>query len=110
MSNLLRERVNRMMDKQALLAALGEFPARTPLCPATLESADCGTYVREKVEYRSESGEVIRAYVCLPKNRKPKTPAIFCHHQHAFNFVLGKSEVVGLAGDPDQKYAAELAE
>ncbi len=35
---------------------------------------------------------------------------MFCHHQHAGEFGLGKSEVVGLAGDPDQNYASELAE
>ncbi|BEL06507.1 hypothetical protein Q0Z83_046980 [Actinoplanes sichuanensis] len=35
---------------------------------------------------------------------------MFCHHQHASRFDLGKSEVVGLAGDPDQAYAHELAE
>nr|GID87595.1 hypothetical protein Ade03nite_65190 [Actinoplanes derwentensis] len=35
---------------------------------------------------------------------------MFCHHQHASRFDLGKSEVVGLAGDPDQAYAQELAE
>jgi len=98
------------MNKDALLAALGAFPQRTPLTSNTLESVDCGRYVREKVEYQVEPDEIVRAYVCIPENRKPKTPAIFCHHQHDFNFALGKSEVVGLAGDHDQKYAAELAE
>jgi hypothetical protein len=29
---------------------------------------------------------------------------------HAGNFGLGRREVVGLAGDPDQAYARELAE
>jgi len=80
------------------------------LRPRTLESVDCGSYVREKVEYFTEPDEAVRAYVCIPKTGKTKTAAIFCHHQHDFNFVLGKSEVVGLAGDPDQSYAAELAE
>lgn len=98
------------MDRSALLAVLGPFPERTPLKPRTLESVDCGSYVREKVEYSTERDEVVRAYVCIPKNRDSKTAAVFCHHQHNFNFVLGKSEVVGLAGDPDQRYAAELAE
>lgn len=98
------------MDKHSLLTALGEFPQKTPLKSRTLESADCGSYFREMVEYYTEPDEAIRAYICIPRNRKPKTPAIFCHHQHDWNFALGKGEVVGLAGDPDQKYAAELAE
>jgi dienelactone hydrolase len=38
------------------------------------------------------------------------TPVVFCHHQHAGEFDLGKSEVCGLRGDPDQAYAAELAQ
>jgi dienelactone hydrolase len=71
---------------------------------------DCGNYVREKVEYYTEREEVVRAYACIPKRKKSKFAAIFCHHQHDSNFELGKSEVVGLAGDPDQNYAAELAE
>jgi dienelactone hydrolase len=98
------------MEKQALANAIGVFPARVPLMSRTIESVDCGAYIREKVEYFTETEEVIRAYICLPKGSRQNTPAIFCHHQHAWNFVLGKSEVVGLAGDTDQKYAAELAE
>jgi len=98
------------MDRQTLLAALGEFPQKVPLRATVLESVDCGSYVREKVEYSSEVHQRIRAYVCLPKERKAKAAAMFCHHQHDWNFALGKSEVVGLGGDPDQRYAAELAE
>ncbi|MFD2796438.1 dienelactone hydrolase family protein [Promicromonospora vindobonensis] len=37
-------------------------------------------------------------------------PVVFCHHQHAGQFDLGKSEVCGLRGDPDQVYAVELAQ
>jgi len=98
------------MDRCELLAVLGPFPERTPLRARTLESVDCGNYVREKVEYYTEREEVVRAYACIPKRKKSKFAAIFCHHQHDSNFALGKSEVVGLAGDPDQNYAAELAE
>ena len=35
---------------------------------------------------------------------------MFCNHQHADQFNLGKSEVCGLRGDPNQAYAAELAQ
>jgi dienelactone hydrolase len=98
------------LSRQLFLTAIGEFPQRVPLTARTIESVDCGSYVREKVEYNTESDEVTRAYLCIPKKRKAKLPAVFCHHQHDWNFALGKSEVVGLAGDPDQKYAVELAE
>src|SRR5581483_9016140 len=98
------------MDRQALLSAIGEFPDRTTLNSRTIEAEDCGSYVREKVEYNTEADEVTRAYVCIPKNTTSKVPAVFCYHQHDWNFALGKSEVVGLAGDPDQRYASQLAE
>jgi len=93
-----------------LLKLLGEFPVKVPLNPSIIEEVDCGSYVRQKVEYDVELNERISAYICIPKNLSNATPAIFCHHQHAGNFLLGKSEVVGLDGDPDQAYAAELAE
>ena len=47
--------------------------------------------------------------MCIPDGAAQRVPVIFCHHQHAGQFGLGKSEVVGLRGDPDQAYAAELA-
>ncbi len=49
------------------------------------------------------------------RSLSPKTccaayPQSFAHHQHASQFHLGKSEVVGLKGDADQAYGSELAE
>jgi dienelactone hydrolase len=75
-----------------------------------LERVDCGSFWREKVAYYTEVDDQVHAYVCIPKSLTEPAPAIFCHHQHDDNFRLGKSEVVGLAGDPDQAYAMELAE
>ena len=92
------------------MALVGPFPERASLEPRTLEVVDCGTYQREKVEYSTERNERVSAYICVPKQRAAKTAAVFCHHQHNFEFTLGKSEVVGLSGHPDQAYAAELAE
>jgi hypothetical protein len=48
--------------------------------------------------------------ILIQKNLKSTAPAIFCYHQHAGNFKLGESEVVGLFGDPHQALAVELAE
>ncbi len=95
---------------EELQKLLGPFPAKIALEPEVIEREDCGSFVREKVLYNTEDGDRISAYVCVPKGMVKPGPAIFCHHQHASNFALGKSEVVGLAGDPDQAYAKELAE
>ena len=46
---------------------------------------------------------------CVPKVRAGQAPGVYCFHQHGGNRLLGKSELVGLAGDPDQAYASELA-
>jgi len=98
------------MQKEQLLNLLGPFPQKTALNPAILEAIDCGSYIREKVAYDVEPGERITAYLLIPKNLKVQTPVIFCYHQHGSRFDLGKSEVAGLAGDPGQATAAELAE
>lgn len=95
-------------------AAFGEFlgpwPEPVALELQHLEQVDCGRYVREKINYAVTSGHRISAYICVPKSTTVPMPAVFCHHQHASRFDLGKSEVVGLVGDPDQAYAHELAE
>ena len=91
-------------------AFLGPPPAKVNLDATCLERVDCGRYTREKVSYAVGPDERVSAYVCVPHDLDRPAPAVFCHHQHASRFDLGKSEVVGLAGDPDQAYAAELAE
>lgn len=98
------------MDRQALKHLLGPFPDRCSLDPVVVETVDCGLYIRETVEYAVEAGERIRSFLLVPKHLDRTAPAVFAHHQHARQFHLGKSEVVGLAGDPDQAYAAELAQ
>ncbi|MBM2616152.1 prolyl oligopeptidase family serine peptidase [Actinoplanes sp. LDG1-06] len=88
---------------------LGPWPERVDPEPETVESVDCGSYIREKVVYSVEAGERVPAYVCVPKGLTGPAPAVFGHHQHASQFGVGKSEVVGLRGHPDQAYAPELA-
>lgn len=99
-----------MLDRDRLAALMGPMPEAAPLAPAILERVQCEGYVRELVEYAVEPGERIRAYLLLPDDLDRPTPLIFAHHQHNAEFAIGKSEVVGLAGHPDQAYAAELAQ
>lgn len=90
---------------------MGAFPQRrTSLKAETVQVVDEGNIVCEKVTYETEPGELISAYVLIPKDRKCPTPAVFCHHQHGGEFNNGKREVVGRGGDPQQAYARELAE
>jgi dienelactone hydrolase len=98
------------MNLDDLIALIGPRSSRCPLDPRLLDETDCGTYVRQSVEYALEESERVRSFVLLPKNAPGPGPAILAHHQHAGQFDLGKSEVVGLAGDADQAYGAELAE
>lgn len=98
-----------MLDRDRLIDLLGPLPESAPLAPVTLETVQCEEYVRELVEYAVEPNQRIKAYFLLPNRRKGRVPLIFAHHQHNAEFHLGKSEVVGLAGHPDQAYAAELA-
>jgi dienelactone hydrolase len=99
-----------LMNLQSLIDLIGPAPHRCPLDPSILDEVDCGAYVRQTVEYALEASERVKSFVLVPKNAPGPRPAILAHHQHAGQFDLGKSEVVGLAGDPDQAYGAELAE
>lgn len=104
-----RKRKNFLRKK--LIRLMGGFPQyRTPLKAKTLHAEDEGKIICEKVTYETEPGELVSAYVLLPKNRKAPSAAVFCHHQHGGEFNNGKREVVGKGGDPQQAYARELAE
>lgn len=88
---------------------LGHLPDSAPLDALVEERTELdGGLIRELVSYQVEPGERIRAYVFVPRGAT-RTRAIWCIHQHAGQFDLGKSEPAGLAGNPQQHYALELA-
>lgn len=98
-----------MLTIEKLRYVIGCAPDKVPLEATVLERIDRDGYEQLKVEYTVEAGDRIAAYLLLPKGASEPGPAVICHHQHAGNFELGKSEVVGLAGDPDQAIGPELA-
>lgn len=94
--------------RRTLHRLLGRMPARCALRPAVMERVRVPGGVREKVSYVVERGDRVQAYLFLPEAPGPH-PAVLCVHQHHRQFHLGKSEPAGLAGDPEQFYALELA-
>jgi dienelactone hydrolase len=106
------------LTRARLFELLGEMPSPAPLDPRverrTVVSGPSEPYqvVREQVSYQVEPGERVAAYVLVPFRpgiRPGRRPAVLCLHQHAGQFELGKSEPAGLAGNPEQHYALELA-
>jgi dienelactone hydrolase len=88
---------------------IGPFPDRVPLDFKVLEKTSRDGYEEWIVQYNLELRESARAFLLVPDNVNHQAPAVFAHHQHASNFELGKSEVVGHEGDPDQALGPELA-
>jgi len=94
--------------RRQLTRLLGGFPARGPLNARTIRREEERDRIVEWVQYETEPGELAPAVMLIPRRRTPPIPAVLCHHQHAGQYELGKSEVLGWAGNPQQAYAAEL--
>ena len=72
----------------------------------TIETIDCGSYVRHKLRYIVGDQEEIPAYLLVPTAVMMGSPAIVAMHQ---TNDFGKDEVVGLYGNKDYAYGHELA-
>jgi dienelactone hydrolase len=95
------------------MLAAGSLPgpcSRVPLDVRVQEDVQLGTLRRLKLTYQSDLDDRVPAYLFLPAAAKtaagPRRPAMLCLHQTT---ALGKAEAAGLGGDPDLKYALELA-
>jgi dienelactone hydrolase len=95
--------------RQSLQSVLGAPPDPAPLEPKVLGTEELETYRREKIQYQVAPGEWSYAYLLIPHNDEGTVrPAVYCHHRHNRDWRLGKSEVVGLAGDPEEAIGLEL--
>ena len=65
-------------------------------------------YQQIRIQYTSQEGDPIPAFLLLPYGTGP-FPAVLIHHQHHGERHLGKSEVCGLVGDPLQAFGPVLA-
>jgi len=99
----------------AFQTVAGKLPGPEKRCPLemkVLEETDRGTYVLRLIEYSSEPGGRVPAYLAVPKSvlAEPgrKAPAVLC--LHPTNDVIGHGVVVGLGGKANRQYASELAE
>ena len=98
--------------RQSLLTRLGHFPERVSLAPLVGTEIDEGAYTRTPITYRVEPDEYVPAWLLTPRGVVPEGgwPAILAIHQHAGQYDLGKSELIGLIGDPQYAYGRELCQ
>jgi len=98
------------LTRRQLRRRLGGMPPRAPLEGRVDERTEIEPGLAcERVTYQVEPGERVPAFLFAPTRQRPGRPAVLCLHQHAGQFELGKSEPAGLAGNPEQHYALELA-
>jgi len=89
----------RQKFKARLIDLIGKVPEKVPLNPEVVESADMGTYIREKIIFDSDKYCSVSAYILLPKDiDSNKRPGILAAHGHG----RGKVDVCGVARDKDE--------
>ena len=93
----------------SFLKVLGRLPSRGPLAATHLATWDCGEYIQEYVAFQSTQGQIVPAYVLVPKNISGPRPAIIAIHGHGGNFLWGKSKVTAtMARRPTYGYGIRL--
>jgi len=94
--------------RESLVSVLGAPPEMCPPEPELISSEQLDGYRREKIAYFVNPGERVASYVLIPDDLSAPAPAVVCHHRHSDDWNLGKSEIVGLAGDPDEALGVDL--
>jgi len=90
---------------------MGPLPGgerRVPLDLRVLETVEEPDYVRKKVDYASEPGDRVPAWLLIPRaaSKTAKRGAVLALHQTT---AIGKDEPAGLGGLPNLHYGQELA-
>ena len=97
--------------RRALVDRLGGFPpTRAPLNAEVLETADFGSYTREKIVFDTRHNLSAFGYLLLPKGVARPLPGIVCFSGHG----RGLADILGMADDGSQRargvpYAREYA-
>lgn len=87
----------RTQARNALMAALGDFPEKIPLDPLIISTEEDNGLIRQKLIINSEENMSIPCYLLYPKEIKQnrKNAAIVCCHGHA-DGDYGKEVVAGI--------------
>jgi len=101
-----RRRAHLLAHMQRVMGPLPGSERRVPLDPRVHEEVVTDRFVRRKIDFASEPGDRVPAYLFLPRARG-RHPAVLCLHQTT---RLGKAEPAGLGGRSDLHYALHLAE
>lgn len=96
--------------REYILECLGTFPKKPNLDLKIINTEQFDNYKRQLIEYNVEDNERVQSYLLIPNELKEKNPAILAIHQHAGNWELGKSEVVGITNDKMYSYGLDLVE
>lgn len=96
---------------QLLRCLGGEWPAPPDLNVRLRDRTEKPEHTIESVYYDAEPNDPVPALLLIPKgvDASHPAPAVCVWHQHAGNWVKGKSEPAGLMGDPLHHTGAALA-
>ncbi|MCU1599228.1 MAG: hypothetical protein JWQ47_2967 [Glaciihabitans sp.] len=92
------------------LLGLGDARSYRPVSVERRVRDAIGVIDLEVILLTDADGDEIPCLYLTPATPKPWSRAMIAVHQHAGRFDLGKSELVGLGGDPSLAYALRLAE
>lgn len=94
--------------KKEIYKLLGKFEENKDLKFKEIRNEEFEDYTRKLIEYNVNSNEKVQSYLLIPKQDKKIYPAILAIHQHAGNWNIGKSEVVGLTNNDMYSYGLDL--
>lgn len=94
--------------RESLKSVLGAPPDPCSLDARVLQVETLDGYRREKVTYQVAPNDWAYAYLLIPASGNDSWPTVICHHRHNRDWSLGKSEVVGISGDPNEAVGLEL--
>jgi len=94
---------------QQVMGTLHDTSRWTPLNVEIVSEEKTPKYLRRKVRFTPEAGDLVPAWLLIPNDlpASGKAPAMLCLHQTT---KIGKDEPAGLGGSSRLHYAHELAE